>query len=53
MRALTDDLPHERWLLMTSADADDPARHLCAGQGWEVIGPGLSDGQVVMGRRRD
>ena len=37
---------------MTTADADDPARRLYARAGWEVIGPGLRDGQVVMGRRR-
>jgi ribosomal protein S18 acetylase RimI-like enzyme len=49
---LTGSLPHERWVLMTTADAEDPARHLYARAGWEVIGPGLRDGQVVMGRRR-
>lgn len=48
---LTGGLPHERWVLMTTADADDPARHLYARKGWEVIGPGLSDDQVIMGRR--
>jgi len=48
---LTAQLPHDRWLLMTSADAQDPARRLYARMGWEVIGPGLRDGQVVMGRR--
>jgi GNAT superfamily N-acetyltransferase len=52
LRALTRDLPHPRWTLMTTADADDPARHLYAAEGWEVIGPGLRDGQVIMGRRR-
>jgi ribosomal protein S18 acetylase RimI-like enzyme len=49
---LTEGLSEERWLLMTTADADDPARHLYARAGWEVIGPGLRDGQAVMGRRR-
>ena len=49
---LTEGLPQERWVLMTTADADDPARRLYARAGWEVIGPGLRDGQVVMGRRR-
>jgi GNAT superfamily N-acetyltransferase len=52
LRTLVDGLPHERWLLMTTADADDPARRLYAAQGWEVVGPGLHDGQVIMGRRR-
>lgn len=49
---VTDGLPQERWLLMTTADAADPARHLYARAGWEVVGPGLRDGQVVLGRRR-
>jgi ribosomal protein S18 acetylase RimI-like enzyme len=52
LRAVTRDLPQARWTLMTSADADDPARHLYAREGWQVIGPGLGDGQVTMGRRR-
>ncbi len=47
------DLQNPRWLLMTSADADDPARHLYASEGWQVIGPGPDrSGQVTMGRRR-
>jgi ribosomal protein S18 acetylase RimI-like enzyme len=49
---LTDELAHERWVLMTTGDANDPARHLYARAGWEVIGPGLRAGQVVMGRLR-
>jgi GNAT superfamily N-acetyltransferase len=49
---LTDELAHERWVLMTTGDANDPARHHYARAGWEVIGPGLRDGQVVMGRLR-
>jgi ribosomal protein S18 acetylase RimI-like enzyme len=49
---LTDGLTQDRWVLMTTADDKDPARHLYAHAGWEVIGPGLRDGQVVMGRRR-
>lgn len=52
LRGVTEGLPHERWVLMTTADADDPARHLYAREGWQVIGPGLRDGQVTMGRRR-
>lgn len=44
-------LTQERWVLMTTADADDPARHLYAREGWQVIGPGLRDGQVILGRR--
>jgi GNAT superfamily N-acetyltransferase len=52
LERLTDGLPHERWVLMTTSDAVDPARRLYARTGWEVVGPGLRDGQVVMGRRR-
>ena len=52
LERLTDDLPHERWVLMTTGDAEDPARHLYARAGWKVIGPGLRDGQVILGRRR-
>jgi ribosomal protein S18 acetylase RimI-like enzyme len=52
LEQLTAGLPHERWVLMTTADATDPARHLYARAGWEVVGPGLRDGQVVMGHRR-
>jgi ribosomal protein S18 acetylase RimI-like enzyme len=51
LRQVTGGLPHERWALMTTADAEDPARHLYATEGWQVIGPGLRDGQVIMGRR--
>lgn len=49
LRALTAGLPHDRWLLMTTADADDPARRLYAREGWAVLGPGLQDDQVIMG----
>jgi GNAT superfamily N-acetyltransferase len=52
LQGLTRDLPHARWTLMTTADADDPARRLYAAQGWEVVGPGLHDDQVIMGRQR-
>jgi GNAT superfamily N-acetyltransferase len=53
LAAITDGLPHERWLLMTTSDARDPARRLYARHGWQVLGPGLGEGSVVMGRRRD
>jgi ribosomal protein S18 acetylase RimI-like enzyme len=52
MEALTDQLPHDRRLLMTTADEGDPARRLYRRLGWQVIGPGLRDDQVIMGRRR-
>jgi ribosomal protein S18 acetylase RimI-like enzyme len=52
LRTLVEGLPHEHWVLMTSADANDPARRLYAAQGWEVVGPGLRDGQVILGRHR-
>jgi ribosomal protein S18 acetylase RimI-like enzyme len=52
LRTLTEGLPHNRWILMTTSDADDPARHLYAREGWQMVGPGLRDGQVTLGRRR-
>lgn len=51
LREVTRALPHPRWTLMTTADADDPARHLYAREGWQVIGPGLRDDQVILGRQ--
>ncbi|NHN54716.1 GNAT family N-acetyltransferase [Calidifontibacter sp. DB0510] len=52
MRALLADRPEPRWLLQTTADADDPARRLYAAEGWRVLGPGTGEGTVVMGRQR-
>jgi GNAT superfamily N-acetyltransferase len=52
MAALTDGLDHARWVLMTSSDPGDPARRLYRSTGWAVIGPGLSDDRVIMGRAR-
>jgi ribosomal protein S18 acetylase RimI-like enzyme len=49
---ITEGLPQERWLLMTSADESDPARRLYAGHGWHVLGDGIGDGTVIMGHRR-
>lgn len=51
MRVLLDDLPHDRLLLMTSSNPADPARRLYASEGWHVLGPGIGDGAVIMGRR--
>jgi ribosomal protein S18 acetylase RimI-like enzyme len=51
LEEVTRGLPHERWLLMTTADPSDPARRLYAGHGWRVLGPGLRPDQVIMGRR--
>jgi hypothetical protein len=51
MRILLGGLPHERLLLMTSADPHDPARRLYASEGWDVLGPGIGDETVIMGRR--
>jgi len=51
LRALLDGLPHDRLLLMTTADADDPARRLYAAEGWDLLGPGTGEGTVVLGRR--
>jgi ribosomal protein S18 acetylase RimI-like enzyme len=52
LRGLCEGLPHERWLLTTTADEADPARRLYAREGWVVLGPGISPRTVVMGRRR-
>jgi ribosomal protein S18 acetylase RimI-like enzyme len=51
LRTLTDGLPHQRLLLMTTSDEDDPARRLYASEGWMVLGPGVGDGQVIMAKR--
>jgi ribosomal protein S18 acetylase RimI-like enzyme len=51
MHLLTEGLNHDRLLLMTTADATDPARCLYASQGWRVIGPGIGHGKVIMGKR--
>ncbi|ABL81687.1 GCN5-related N-acetyltransferase [Nocardioides sp. JS614] len=51
MHVLLEGLPHERLLLMTSSDPSDPARRLYASEGWHVLGPGIGDGTVIMGRR--
>ena len=50
LESLTEGLPHERWLLTTTADERDPARRLYARHGWAVLGPGIGAGTVVMGR---
>jgi len=51
VRALVAGLDHDRLLLMTTADATDPARRLYAAEGWEVIGPGIGADTVIMGKR--
>jgi ribosomal protein S18 acetylase RimI-like enzyme len=51
MRTLLGGLPHERLLLMTTSDPADPARRLYSAEGWQVIGPGIGDATVIMGRR--
>jgi ribosomal protein S18 acetylase RimI-like enzyme len=50
LATLTDGVDHPRWVLMTSANPEDPARRLYRSSGWAVIGPGLSHGKVIMGR---
>lgn len=50
LESLTEGLPHERWLLTTTADESDPARRLYARHRWAVLGPGIGAGTVVMGR---
>jgi ribosomal protein S18 acetylase RimI-like enzyme len=51
MRVLLEGLPHDRLLLMTTSDPSDPARRLYASEGWLVLGPGVADATVIMGRR--
>ena len=51
MHLLLEGLPHERQLLMTTADTTAPARRLYASEGWRVLGPGIGNGTVIMGRR--
>ena len=50
LEGLTGGLPHRRWLLMSTADEDDPARRLYARHGWTVLGRGIGEGTVVLGR---
>ena len=49
--SVTAGLAHDRWLLMTTADPADPARRLYASRGWDLVGPGLGETQVILGRR--
>jgi GNAT superfamily N-acetyltransferase len=41
----------DRQVLMTSVDPSDPARALYASEGWSVIGRGITESQVIMGKR--
>jgi ribosomal protein S18 acetylase RimI-like enzyme len=52
MQELLRDLPHERRLLMATADADDPARRLYDSTGWQVVSRGIGSNTVVLGARR-
>lgn len=51
MHTLLDGLPHQRSVLMTTSDVSDPARRLYASEGWQVLGPGIGERTVIMGRR--
>jgi ribosomal protein S18 acetylase RimI-like enzyme len=51
LRAVADGIAHDRLLLMTTADDTDPARRLYASEGWHVLGPGIGDDTVIMGKR--
>ncbi|MDO9457846.1 GNAT family N-acetyltransferase [Nocardioides sp.] len=53
VRSLCRDLPHERLLLMTTADPADPARRLYDSEGWRVLGRGIGSATVIMGRLGD
>jgi ribosomal protein S18 acetylase RimI-like enzyme len=50
LRALLDGVPHDRFVLQTDADPTDPARRLYAAEGWHVLGRGIGEGTVIMGR---
>lgn len=51
LQALTRGLPHDRLLLMATKDESDPARRLYDSDGWSVVGPGLTEAQVILGKR--
>ncbi|WP_250031150.1 GNAT family N-acetyltransferase [Paractinoplanes maris] len=51
IRALLADLEPGRVLLMATADSTDPARRLYASAGWQVLGPGIGPGTVILGMR--
>jgi ribosomal protein S18 acetylase RimI-like enzyme len=51
MHLLLGGLPHDRLLLMTTSDPSYPARRLYASEGWRVLGTGIGDATVIMGRR--
>jgi ribosomal protein S18 acetylase RimI-like enzyme len=53
MRVLLRGLPHQRLLLMTTSDPEDPARRLYASEGWRVLGPGIGEDTVIMCRRAE
>ena len=50
LRRVTAGVAHERWLLMTTSDPDDPARRMYDAEGWQVIGPGVGEGTVCMAK---
>jgi GNAT superfamily N-acetyltransferase len=52
IHAVLEHVTNERLLLMTSNDPADPARRLYASEGWEVLGAGIGDGTVIIGKRR-
>jgi ribosomal protein S18 acetylase RimI-like enzyme len=52
LHEVTRGLPHERWLLMTTADEAEPARRMYDSDGWRVIGPGVGDDTVILAKGR-
>jgi len=50
MHTLIDGLEHDRLLLMTTSDSSDPARRLYASEGWRVLGAGIGEETVIMGK---
>ena len=53
LHAVVNGIEHERLLLMATSDATDPARRLYDSEGWRVIGPGIGEGAIIMGKRTD
>ncbi|MGN0065692.1 MAG: GNAT family N-acetyltransferase [Nocardioides sp.] len=50
VRAVTEHLPHEEWVLDAPGDDTDPARGFWSALGWAVVGQGSRAGTVLMGR---
>ena len=52
LRVLFDGTGHDRLVLMATGDGADPARRLYATEGWRILGPGVAEETVILGKRR-